>query len=107
MAIFKRKQDVGAALELALTRVLESQAKNVEVMGSFLEKMGELSIKRAAQALGSRGGQKRAERAKAKREAVDNRECRLCRDPFSTHLSIAEVEQHRLHKLPPPSQPVQ
>jgi hypothetical protein len=102
MSIFRRRQSVEESLQLALGRIYESQAKQIEAMSTLLEKMAEISMKRAASALGSRGGQQTAKRKAAKRALEQARiesPCKLCRDPLSRNLSITDIQRHQAHEL--------
>ena len=72
------------ALEGLFVKQIESFGANTAAMGTFLSSMADLSVRRAAVALGSRGGRKRAEnaaRAKAPQQPVSD--CPVCRDPQS------------------------
>jgi len=70
-------------LEGLYAKQMESFAKNAEAMGGFLGVIGELGIKRAAVALGSRGGKARAARAAdaPKPQMAASGECAVCIDP--------------------------
>jgi hypothetical protein len=73
------------AIQSLFSKQIESFGKNVEAMGSFLQGIGELSVRRAAVALGSRGGRKRVEnleRRKAAQQALFT-DCEVCIDPRS------------------------
>lgn len=85
---------VADVLGSMMTRVFDSQAKMLEQNTAFLGAVQELGAKKAAQALGSRGGRKRAENAARKKTQAG---CRLCKDAFSTNLTVEEVEAHRAH----------
>jgi hypothetical protein len=77
-------QALAGALEGFLSKALETQAKNLEAMGNFMSSVGDLTVRRAAAALGSRGGRTRAAnaaRAKAAGRASDD--CAVCIDPNS------------------------
>lgn len=106
MGLFTRRKEIdpqatAQALDLMIGRIAEAQAKNIETMSTFLQTMGELSMRKAAAVLGSRGGKARVANAKkkqeqAKREASD---CPLCRDPFFAHgLTNSMIDAHASHK---------
>ena len=72
------------ALENLFTKQIESFGANTAAMGGFLQSMADLSVRRAAVALGSRGGRKRAENAaRAKTPPQPVSDCAVCRDPSS------------------------
>lgn len=83
-----RASGASQALETAISgflgKAIEAQAGNLTAMGTFVEKMGELSIRRAAAALGSRGGQARARNVARQKGALELQfDCAVCRDPQS------------------------
>lgn len=103
MTLFSRRRSTDEVLESALDRVLGAQSKQIEAISTLLEKMSELSMKRAAQALGSRGGRKRAEND-ARRRALTNKTasgpaCRLCRNPAITNPTVQEIIEHNQHEI--------
>ncbi len=78
-------QALGQIVEGLFAKQMESFGKNTEAMSNFLGAMADLSIKRAAVALGQRGGRKRAENAEAKKRTEKPRtDCPVCADPRST-----------------------
>ncbi len=77
-------QVLSQALESLYVKQIESFGQNTAAMGSFLAGIADLSVRRAASALGSRGGRKLAEnaaRARAPQQPVSS--CEVCRDPQS------------------------
>jgi len=75
------------------------QLKQMEVTGSFLEKMTELSAKRAASALGQRSGQVRRRKRDAKfARSAEQLECRLYRNPSITNPTAQEIVTHAAHE---------
>lgn len=78
-------QALSETLEKLIGKQFESFAQNAGAMTGFLGALGELAIKRAAVALGSRGGRKRAENAEAKKAPrVPHTDCPVCANPMST-----------------------
>jgi hypothetical protein len=100
MAWFQRNRSREDALDSALSRIYEAQAKQVEAITGFLEKMSELSMRRAASALGSRGGQVSAKRKAARIAVAAERKsgCLLCRDPLARNISVETIVRHREHE---------
>jgi hypothetical protein len=82
---------------------LESQSKNVEVMTGFLQAVQELAVKRAASALGQRGGRKSAEsRARARNarrpaQSPSAPTCPLCQDINFRDVTVEMITAHRAH----------
>lgn len=77
-------QALAGALEGFLSKALETQAKNLEAMGNFMSSVGDLTVRRAAAALGSRGGRARAANAtRAKAAGGRSDDCAVCLDPNS------------------------
>lgn len=68
------------------------QTQQTQNYGAFLDRVGELAGKRAAQALGARGGKKRAARV------AESKDCELCRDPMSTNITPEIIAKHREHQ---------
>jgi hypothetical protein len=96
---FHRRRTADEALEGALGRIYEAQAKQVEALTSFLTAMSELSMKRAASALGARGGRTTAKRKAAAKAVAGVRACPLCRDPMSRNISVEILAEHRKHEV--------
>ncbi len=72
------------AVEGLFTRQLESFGKNTEALTGFLGAMSDLAVRRAAVALGSRGGRKRAENAERRKAAQPTEPtCQVRRNPNS------------------------
>lgn len=77
---------LASTVENLFAKQLDSFGKNTEAMSNFLGAMADLSVKRAAVALGQRGGRKRAENAAARKpSALPDQWCEVCRDPSSTN----------------------
>lgn len=99
MSFFFRRRTSEELLDSALGKILEAQARQIETMSDFLTKMSELSAKRAAQALGSRGGRKRAANAAAARKVSrETSYCRLCLNPSITNPTVGEIMAHNAHE---------
>jgi hypothetical protein len=98
MGFWNRKPSLHEVLSTALTQALagvyEGQAKLLAAQTAFLTSMSELSARRAAQALGSRGGRRSAEK-RAIRRATSS--CPLCADPLRSDVTIAMISTHREH----------
>lgn len=103
MAIFRRRNDERElALDRALGRIYEAQSKQVEALTAFLAQIAELSSRKMAQALGSRGGKKRAANAVIAKKATG---CPLCIDPNRRDVTNEMISRHREHGAPSPSLP--
>lgn len=103
MALFKRSPSAGQALaqalEQALGRIYDSQAKQIEAFSGLLSNLSELSMKRAAQALGARGGKRRADRAAERKRATQvSPDCRLCKNPAISNPTATEIVAHQAHE---------
>ena len=100
MAWFKRPTTAEEVLDRALGRILDAQASQIEAVGGLLAKMSELSTKRAAQALGSRGGRARVRNELARRSAASGG-CPLCVNPMFRDVTVEIIAEHRKHGAPP------
>jgi hypothetical protein len=90
---------MATAFATALGSVLSAQSEGIKQQGAFLNTLQDLSARKAAQVLGSKGGRKTAERKEKKRKAIASTpECVLCRDPFHKGTTIQQIEFHRLHE---------
>lgn len=99
MSLFNHRRSSEELLDSALGKILEAQARQIETMSDFLSKMSELSAKRAAQALGARGGRKRAANAAAARKVSrETSYCRLCLNPSITNPTVGEIMAHNAHE---------
>ncbi len=77
---------LAGTVENLFAKQLDSFGKNTEAMSNFLGAMADLSVKRAAVALGQRGGRKRAENAAARKQpALPDQWCEVCRDSSCTN----------------------
>jgi hypothetical protein len=101
------KVSLAQALESGFAKLLEAQAKMVETNGHFLNEMSQIQVRKAAQALGTRGGRKKAVNAQA-RKLISG--CALCQDPMRQDVTVEMIARHREHGLstgPTPNGPVQ
>ena len=89
---------LATALGLALGKTFEAQAHQLETSSKFLDTLQDLSARKAAQILGSKGGRvsQQRKRAAAKREKPTG--CALCADPMTRNVSIESIRAHRLHE---------
>lgn len=100
-------QALAGVVEGLLARQLESFGKNTDAMTNFLGAIGDLAVRRAAVALGSRGGRKRAENQEARKRAATVRtDCPVCEDARCTdqaailrHVSESH-DARRQHREP-------
>ena len=98
----ERKADIvetlATALGAALGRVFDAQSHQIEQSARFLDSLQDLSARKAAQIMGSRGGQAYA-RNKKKRAAAQapKVECPLCANPMRRDVTWQMVETHRQH----------
>lgn len=98
------------AFAQALTGVLAAQTTQIETSSKFLGTLQDLSARKAAQVLGSRGGRESQKRKKAARLAPGERPaCPLCANPFRQDVTLEMIAHHRLHgeasQDSPPEQP--
>lgn len=98
---------MATAFATALAGVLTAQTTQITQQGAFLGTLQDLSARKAAQVLGSKGGSTTARRKKeAKRAAAAEPQCVLCDNPLHKGTTIAQIEFHRQHemaRLPPPA----
>lgn len=78
------------ALEGFASKAIESQGKNLEAIANVAERLSELSVRRAAQALGSRGGKRSAEKKKQVKAAST---CIICAGGRGTSAEIVKHVQ--------------
>ena len=88
------------ALGAALGRVYEAQAHQIEQSARFLDSLQDLSARKAAQIMGSRGGRSTQKRKAAARKAAG---CALCVNPAHRPVTVEMVEAHRSHTLELPA----
>jgi hypothetical protein len=96
---YRRKRERTIAAEAALTQAqtafLDAQAKHVQMFTGFLSVVAELSAKRAAAVLGSRGGRKRAMN---RANRPPSTQCPICRDPNYPNVTVEMIQEHRRHQ---------
>lgn len=94
------------AFATALGGVLSAQTEQIKQSSAFLGTLQDLSARKAAQVMGSRGGRTTAERKKKAREATAAQvECVLCRDPMHRGTTLQQIEFHRRHESLSPESP--
>lgn len=82
-------------LDSALARMFDAQARQFEQMTVFFGTVSDLTAKRAAAALGSRGGRATA---RVKRARSQQGACALCTDSQWPHVTLEMISAHRLHQ---------
>jgi len=85
---------VGALVD-GFKNQLDGNAKIAGVFSDFTKSLGELTMRQAAQRLGSRGGRRSAERRAAQKVKSD---CPLCRNPLTRNVTVPIIEAHRMHE---------
>jgi hypothetical protein len=92
------------AFATALTGVLAAQTKQIETSSTFLNTLQDLSAKKAAQVMGSRGGRSTQRRKKAAQRAAAEAEgrggCALCNNPARRDVTLEMLAIHRAHGEP-------
>src|SRR5216684_8774216 len=88
------------ALGQALGRVFEAQSKQIEQSSHFLDQLQDLSARKAAQIMGSRGGRRTQARKRTENRQLREPACRLCRDPYDKHFTVEQYNAHLLHSQP-------
>jgi hypothetical protein len=88
------------ALGQALGRVFEAQSKQIEQSSHFLDQLQDLSARKAAQIMGSRGGRRTQARKRSETRQLREPQCRLCRDPYDKHFTVEQYNAHLLHSQP-------
>jgi hypothetical protein len=90
----------------ALGGVLQAQSAQIQQSSQFLGTLQDLSARKAAQVMGSRGGRTTQERKKQrKRESAAAAECVLCVNPLNRGTTLQQIEIHRAHGVPQPPEP--
>jgi hypothetical protein len=91
-------ETLAAALGTALGRVFDSQAHQIEQTSRFLDSLQDLSARKAAQIMGSRGGRRTQERKAKQRElSLSSRGCPLCANPMRRDVTVEMIQEHRKH----------
>jgi len=103
----RRKEEHEASLLATLvkavgetvTGVLTAQSAQVAQNTAFLGTLQDLSAKKAAQIMGSRGGKISQAKKRARREAEGILpKCRLCTNPMARGVTLQELDIHRQHE---------
>lgn len=89
-------QVLASAMGQAFGHILEAQGKQIEQTARFLDNMQDLSARKAAQIMGSRGGKRTQERKKKAREAATVA-CPLCENPARKDVTVAMIDHHLAH----------
>jgi hypothetical protein len=97
---------LGQALERLYATQVETFGKTAGVLSEFLQGAGELATRRYAIALGSRGGRKKAENARARQASTQRRDvfdpnCEACVNPATTNSTAITrhvLENHAARK---------
>lgn len=108
MGWFKRRREaeeatlvatLTGALGAALTSVFANQTEQIKQSSAFLNQLQDLSARKAAQVLGSKGGRTTQKRKKAAREVlVQQAQCILCRNPNHQNTTLEQIQFHRQHE---------
>jgi hypothetical protein len=97
---------MSTAFATALAGVLGSQTEQIKQSSAFLGMLQDLSARKAAQVMGSRGGQTTAKRKKAAKIAqAQQQQCVLCANPMQRGVTLQQIEFHRQHESLPSQQP--
>lgn len=84
------------AFGAALQRTLDAQANQINQQGAFLDRLQEMSAKKAAQVMGSRGGRRTQERKRERKLLEESaRACNVCAG--KRNLSVRDIDFHRDH----------
>ena len=87
-----------AALGQALTGVWTAQTEQIKQSSAFLGTLQDLSARKAAQVLGSKGGRTTQKRKKeARAAAATQQDCGLCVDPNRRDVTMEMLHYHRQH----------
>lgn len=106
--LWNRRRSALAAEALALAearaRLIEAESKQVETFTAFLASVAELSAKRAAAILGSRGGRQKAENRTRALAAANRGDCVYCRfGETYPNGTVEQIKTHRSHAVVPPA----
>lgn len=84
------------AFGAALQRTLDAQANQINQQGAFLDRLNDMSAKKAAQVMGQRGGRRTQERKRERRLLESSaRSCNVCAG--KRILTGADIDFHRAH----------
>lgn len=98
---------MATAFATALGSVLTAQTEGIKQQGSFLNTLQDLSARKAAQVLGSKGGRTTQSRKKAaKKAAAAEQQCVLCLNPMHRGTTLEQVNFHRMHEASVSQEPL-
>src|SRR6266568_2578071 len=87
------------ALGTALGQVFTAQAHQIEQSSKFLDSLQDLSARKAAQIMGSRGGRTTQRRkAERKRDRLEAPACVLCANTMHRGVTLEQIAIHRQHE---------
>lgn len=86
---------MGKAFGEALGNVLSAQGNLIDQNTKFLDNLQDLSARKAAQVLGSRGGKR--SQARKRQASLPQTDCAVCHDPSDPHLTVRDIDIHRAH----------
>jgi len=89
---------MATAFATALGSVLQAQTEGIKQQGQFLNTLQDLSARKAAQVLGSKGGKQTARRRAARVGATGKASCALCDDPMRRGVTLEMIALHRQHE---------
>jgi hypothetical protein len=82
---------------------IETNTKIATIFAEFTAKMGEMSIRQAARAMGQRSGESRARKREAARKKPSS--CPLCENPLRRDVTVEMIRRHREHDTAESSPP--
>ena len=88
---------MATAFATALGGVLSAQSEQIKQQGAFLGTLQDLSARKAATVLGSRGGRTTAARKRQKQAIA----CPLCENPNRRGVTLEMLNFHRQHEPEP------
>jgi hypothetical protein len=101
---------MGEAFAKSFAAQIEGNAKIAQVFATFVQSVGEMSIKQAARSLGQRSAAKREGRRERKPNGQwrrgANYQCELCNDPHTANVSVEMIREHRRHAGGGPPPPI-
>jgi len=92
-----KAQSLAEALVQALAQTAQSQSQMGAMVGGWIKELGDLSVRRSAALLGTRGGQRTQARLRARKAAAAQAACPLCDDANYRDVSVAMISAHRSH----------
>jgi hypothetical protein len=88
---------MATAFATALGSVLTAQTEGIRQQGQFLNTLQDLSARKAAQVLGSKGGRQTARRKAERKKALEAPSCALCENPMRRGVTMEMINLHRQH----------